>query len=42
VTATSSLALPVLAVDGTPVGDGRCGPVVSVIAADLRQHLELE
>ena len=42
VTATSSLALPVLAVDGTPVGDGRCGPVVSVIAADLRQRLELE
>ncbi len=41
-TATSTLALPVLALDGAPIAGGRCGPIVRAIAADLRDHLELE
>lgn len=41
-TATSTLALPVLALDGAPIARGRCGPIVRAIAADLRDRLELE
>ncbi len=42
VTATSTLAMPVLAVDGAAIAGGHCGPTVRAIAADLRRHLELE
>lgn len=42
VTATSTLALPVLRVDETPIADARCGPVVRAVASHLRRCLELE
>lgn len=40
--ATSKLVLPVLALDGRPVGNGRAGPIAHRLAAALRERLELE
>ncbi len=41
-TATSRLAMPVLELDGRPLGTGTAGPVVTEIARRLRGHLGLE
>jgi D-alanine transaminase len=42
VTATSTLALPVLRIDGMPIADACCGPVARAVAGHLRRRLELE
>jgi D-alanine transaminase len=41
-TATSRLAMPVLELDGRPIGTGRAGPVATEIARRLRTHFGLE
>lgn len=42
VTSTTFLLMPVTAVDGLPVGDGRSGPVAAALASGLRRALGLE
>jgi D-alanine transaminase len=42
VTSTSRLVMPVLEIDGKPVGDGRAGPVATALAAQVRRELELD
>ena len=42
VTATSKLVLPLIAIDGRPVGESRAGPVARDLAARIRRRLELE
>lgn len=40
--ATSKLVLPVLELDGEPVGDGRAGPVARRLAAAIRRRFQLD
>lgn len=42
VTSTSRLVMPVVELDGRPIGDGRGGPVALDLAARLRQHFQLD
>lgn len=41
VSSTSQLVMPVVSLDGRPVGDGRAGPVARDLAARLRVRFEL-
>jgi D-alanine transaminase len=41
VTSTSQLVMPVVAIDGAPVGHGTAGPVASDLAARIRARYEL-
>jgi branched-subunit amino acid aminotransferase/4-amino-4-deoxychorismate lyase len=41
VTATTQLAMPVVAIDDRPIGTGRAGPVASTLAAAMRAELDL-
>ena len=42
IAATSQLAMPVLVLDGRPVGGGAAGPVATDLARRLRHRLQLE
>jgi D-alanine transaminase len=41
-TSTTLLAMPVVRIDGRPVGNGQAGPVACELAARLRSHFQLE
>jgi branched-subunit amino acid aminotransferase/4-amino-4-deoxychorismate lyase len=42
VTATTADVMPVVSVDGRPIGDGRVGPVAGPLSAAFRARLERE
>lgn len=42
ITSTTRLVMPVVSVDGSPIGTGRAGPVSVDLARRLRRHLELD
>jgi len=40
VTAASQIVLPVVRIDGKPVGDGKPGPVASALRREFHRHAE--
>ena len=40
VTAATQIVVPVVRIDGRPVGDGRPGPVATALRADFHRHAE--
>jgi D-alanine transaminase len=40
VTAASQIVLPVVSIDGRPVGDGKPGPIATALRRDFHQHAE--
>jgi branched-subunit amino acid aminotransferase/4-amino-4-deoxychorismate lyase len=42
VTSTTLLVMPVVQIDGRPIGSGKAGPVARELAQRLRVRLELE
>jgi D-alanine transaminase len=41
VTSASQIVMPVVRIDGQPVGDGRPGPIASALRQDFHRYAEL-